>query len=92
MFLTEITSSDLHKLDRARIDRLLGFFTSSLPCCQIQLDPHNILMVHCPNAAIANDLLEDLADLRYHVWLVLGVRSIVIYLADEPIIHTDTYE
>jgi hypothetical protein len=91
MFITEITVNDRHKLNRVRIDRLLCFFTSSLPCCQIQLDPSNVLMIHCPNPAIADNLLEDLENLRYRVWLGLGVRSLVIYLADEAIIHTESY-
>jgi hypothetical protein len=92
MLLTEITANDRHKLDWVRIDRLLSFFPSSLPCCQIQIDPSQILIIHCPNVAIADNLLEDLADLRYRAWLVLGIRSIVIYLADEEILRTDIYK
>ncbi len=92
MLLTEITANDLHKLYQVRLDRLLCFFTSSLPCCQIQIDRSQILTIYCPNEAIANNLLEDLEDLRYHVWLVLGIRSIDIYLAHEAILRTDIYE
>lgn len=92
MLLTEITANDLHKLYQVRLDRLLCFFASSLPCCQIQIDRGHMLDIHCPNAAIANNLLEDLEDLRYHVWLVLGIRSIDIYLANEAILRTDIYE
>jgi hypothetical protein len=92
MLLTEITTNDLHKLYQARIDRLLYFSTSSLTCCQISIDPSNILTIYCPHAAIADNLLDDLEYLRYHAWLILGVKSIGIYFADEEILRTDTYE
>jgi hypothetical protein len=92
MLLTEITTNDLHKLYQARIDRLLCFFTSSLPCCQLQIDLSHIFIIHCPNATVSDRLLDELEDLQYHVWLVLGLKSIVIYLDNEVILCTNIYE
>jgi hypothetical protein len=92
MLLTEINVDDLNKLDRVRLDRLACFFTATLPCCEIQIEIGNILIIHCPNSTIANDLVEDIEDLSYYGWLVLGVRSIGIYLANEEILRTKIYE
>jgi hypothetical protein len=90
MLLTEINVDDLDTLMYFRIERLLYLFASSLPSCLIQLDPGNTLFVHCPDAAIVDDLLDKLEDLRHQVWLILGIRTISLYLGQEEILHTNT--
>jgi hypothetical protein len=89
MLLTEITVDDLHKLMQLRIERLLHFFTSSLPCCQIQITAENILIINCPSSIVVEDLLDDLEDLCNHAWLIVGVKKIALYFGSEEILLTD---
>ncbi len=56
MVLTEINVDDRNKLMQLRIDRLLHFFTSSLPHCLIQIDGDNMLTVYCLSIEINNQI------------------------------------
>lgn len=88
MLLTELNVDDINKLMHFRVERLLHFFASSLPYCLIQIDSSNTLYIHCPDTEIVDDLLDELNDLTEHVWLILGVRELVIFYGDEEILRS----
>ena len=85
MLLTEINVEDLDLLMQFRIERLLCFFTSSLPSCLLQIDADNMLTIYCPRSEIVDDLLEDLDDLCIHTRLILGMNRISLRLGLEEI-------
>jgi hypothetical protein len=89
MSLTEININDLEKLKQLRYERLLGFFTVSLPCCQIQIDTDHTLAIHCLDSKVVDKLLDDFEDLRSYAWLILGVKAIALYFCQEEILRTD---
>jgi hypothetical protein len=89
MLLTEINVDDLKQLERFRIERLLHFFTSSLPHCLIQVDAGNMLTVYCLHPEVVDDLLNDLEDLCSHARLILGVKTISLHFGLEEILRTD---
>ena len=89
MLLTEINVDDLKKLERLRIDRLQLFFTSSLPRCLLQINVDNMLTIYCLHSETVDDLLDNLEDLRSHVWLILGVKKISLYFGLDEILCTD---
>jgi hypothetical protein len=89
MSLTEMNNEDRHQLTKFRIERLLLFFTSSLPQCLLQIEAGNILTVYCPNPAVVDELLDDLEDLCSHAWLILGVQTISLHLGLEEIFLAD---
>lgn len=91
MLLTEMNTEDLNTLMQFRIERLLQFFAASLPNCLIQIDAGNLLIVHCPNSVIVDDLLDDLEDLCSHAWLILGVPRVAVYFGQEEILCANTY-
>jgi hypothetical protein len=92
MSLTEINIDDLNQLKRFRLERLLHFFTTSLPLCLIQVDVSNSkLAVYCPHAKIVDNLLDDFEDLCNHAWLILGVREIALYFCQEEILHINIH-
>jgi hypothetical protein len=92
MLLTEINIDDLDQLKRFRLQRLLHFFTTSLPLCLIQVDvSSNTLAVYCPREEIVDNLLDDLEDLCRYAWLILGVRAIALYFCQEEILRTDIH-
>jgi hypothetical protein len=90
MLLTEMNVEDLNTLMQFRIERLLHFFASSLPKCLIQIDSGNLLIVHCPNSVVVDDLLNDLEDLCSHAWLILGVPQVAVYFGQEEILCANT--
>jgi hypothetical protein len=70
---------------------LLHFFATSLPCCLIQIDlPDNMLIVHCPHDRIVEDLIDELDDLCAHVRLIVGVSKVALYFKQEEILRTST--
>ncbi len=87
MLLTEMTVDDLNKLNQCRLRRLLHFFSPNLPQCVILLDASNVLNIYCPNAAVVDELIDDLEDLCNYTWLILGAREIVLYFCQEEILH-----
>ena len=91
MLLTELNVDDINKLMHLRVERLLQFFASTLPYCLLQIDTSNTLYIHAPEAEIVDELIDDLEDLRYHAWLILGVRVISLYFGEEDVLHTDIY-
>jgi hypothetical protein len=89
MLLTELNIDDRYKLMQLRIERLLRFFTSSLPYCQIQITADNILMIACPHSIVVDELLDDLEELCHHAGLIIGVEKIALYFGQEEILRKD---
>ena len=96
MLFSVMSKDDLSRLRQHRVDRLLGFFTSSLPKCRIQFDADQVLSIYCPHPEILHALMNDLEDLRTHAWAVLGVRKVTLYFCGaedlcEEILRTPSY-
>jgi hypothetical protein len=89
MLLTELNIDDQHTLMEFRIERLLHFFTSSLPHCLLQIDGNNMLSVYCFHSEIVDDLLDELEDLCSHARLILGVSAISVHFGLEEILSTN---
>ena len=83
MLFSVMSKDDLARLKQHRVDRLLGFFTSSLPQCKIRFNADHVLSVYCPNQRILHTLMNDLEDLRSNAWSILGVRKVIIYFCEE---------
>lgn len=83
MLFSVMSKDDLSRLGQHRIDRLLGFFTSSLPQCKIQLDADHVLSIYCPHVRVLHALMNELEDLRTYAWSVLGVRKVTLYFGEE---------
>jgi hypothetical protein len=86
MLLTELNLDDRAKLMEFRIERLLQFFTSSLPHCLLQIDGDNMLTVYCFHLEIVDDLLDELEDLCSHARLIIGVSAISVHFGLEEIV------
>lgn len=87
MLLTEMTPNDLMLLEQLRIERLRGFFIQSLSHCIIIIHSsyQQTLIVHCPEPLIVDTLLNELQELSYYAWLILGVEAISLYFVQEEI-------
>jgi hypothetical protein len=90
MILTDMNINDLSKLQQYRIERLCLFFTSSLLCCQLQINSDNVLLISCLDFGIMSELLDELDDLCNHAWLILGVRAIALCFRQQEILFMDT--
>jgi hypothetical protein len=82
-FNITITPSELKLLEELRLERLRGFFTQSLSRLPIYIDRHNGFNIFCPNSSIFNTLLFDIENLRNQAWLILGVKTVSIYLVEK---------
>jgi hypothetical protein len=89
MSFMELNVDDLNKLERLRIERLLLFFTSSLPHCILQIDEGNMLSIYCLSSETVDELLDEFEDLCSHAWLILGVKKLSLYFGLEEILNTD---
>lgn len=84
MLFSAMSQNDLARFRQHRVDRLLGFFTSTLPQCKIRFNADHVLSIYCPNQKILYVLMNDLEDLRGCAWSVLGVRKVILYFCEEP--------
>ena len=96
MLFSNMSEDDLTRLRHYRIDRLVGFFTSSLPKCKIKFNADHVLSIYCPNQRILHTLMNDLEDLRRYAWSILGVRKVILYFCEaetlcEEIVCTPSY-
>ena len=83
MLFSTMSEDDLGRFRKYRVDRLLGFFTSSLPQCKLRFNADHVLSIYCPNPKILHLLMNDLEDLRSYAWSILGVRKVILYFCEE---------
>jgi hypothetical protein len=76
---TRMNIEDIDKMNKLRVDRLIGFFITSLQHCVIQIDTESTLSVYCPHPKIMKELLDELEDLKNHAWIILGARKVMLY-------------
>jgi hypothetical protein len=89
MSLANINIDDINRFNKLRIDRLNCLFNSTLPFCKIQIDHHHKLIIYCPASKIMDDLLDDLDDLYHYSWLILGVKVVVLCLAQAEYLSSE---
>lgn len=83
MPFTTITINDLQLLRQFRVSRLRNFFAEDLAQVYIHVDWENKLSFLCPTVPAVNALLDEIEDLRHYSWLILGIKTISIYLVME---------
>lgn len=96
MLFSVMSKDDLIRLRQHRVDRLLGFFTSSLPQCEIKFTTEQLLSIYCPHPTTLHSLMNELEDLRAYAWSILGVRRVTLYFCEkeslcEEILCTPSY-
>jgi hypothetical protein len=87
MILTSITVDDLMLLRQFRVERLVKLFAESLQGCIIFLDPYNILTINCADGKNMDSLLNELEDFCNYTWLILGIETISLNLAQKEVCH-----
>jgi hypothetical protein len=86
----ELTVEDSLLLEKCRLERLRSFFTNALAKCLLHLDQKNRLTIHCSEPWIVDQLLSEVEQLRWYVWVVVGAQRLSICFAQEEIYQTST--
>ncbi len=86
----DLTVEDSLMLEQHRLERLRSFFADSLSQCFLHLDQGNTLTIHCAEPWIVDQLLSELNQLRWYVWVVVGAQRLSICFAQEEIHRTST--
>ncbi len=85
-----LTKQDRRLLQQQRLDRFRAFFPNSLQPSLLALQANRQLVIHCAEAWMVDDLLDEVDRLRWYTWLVLGVKQVAICFAEEEIYSTAT--
>lgn len=85
----KLTTRDLSVLENLRLDRLRQLYDHSLGCCFLRLH-RSMLVVHCPEPWLVDQLMEELDQMVNTAWLVLGVKSVSICYAGEEVHRAKT--
>jgi hypothetical protein len=86
----ELTVEDSLMLEKHRLERLRSFFADTLAKCFLQLDQKNKLTIHCSEPWVVDQLLSEVEQLRWYVWVVVGAQRLSICFAQEEIYRTTT--
>jgi hypothetical protein len=86
----ELTVEDSLLLEKHRLERLRSFFADTLAKCFLHLDQKNRLTIHCSEPWIVDQLLDEVDQLRWYVWVVVGAQRLSICFAQEEIYQTPT--
>lgn len=85
-----LTSDDCLLLEKYRLERLCAFFAETLAQSFLYLDEHNQLTIHCAQAWMVDELLEDIHQLRWYSRIVVGAQQLSIYFAQTEVYKTTT--
>ena len=88
----ELTVEDSLLLEKHRLERLRSFFADTLAKCFLHLDQKNKLTIHCSEPWIVDQLLDEIDQLRWYVWVVVGAQRLSICFAQEEIYQTLTHK
>lgn len=88
----ELTTDDLFRLEKLRLERLCQFFAEPLNQALMHLDDKRTLTIHCPHSWIVDQLLNDIDQFRWSSWVIVGVREISICYAQEEIFRITTHQ
>lgn len=88
----ELTVKDSLTLEKYRLERLRSFFGSSLLHCVLHLNQKNTLTIHCSQPRLVDQLLEELDQLRWYAWVVVGAQRLSICFAQEEVYRTATHK
>ena len=86
----ELTVEDSLMLEKNRLERLRSFFTDTLAKCFLHVDQKNLLTIHCSETWMVDQLLSEIDQLRWYVWVVVGAQRLSICFAQEEIYRTPT--
>jgi hypothetical protein len=86
----ELTVDDSLLLEKHRLERLRSFFADTLAKCFLHLDQNNTLKIHCSEPWIVDQLLSEIEQLRWYVWVLVGAQRLSICFAQEEVYRTST--
>jgi hypothetical protein len=86
----ELTTDDLLLLEKHRLERLRSFFGDTLRRCFLYVDQHNKLIIHCSEAWIVDQLLDEINELRWYTWIVVGAPNLSLCFYEEEVYRTAT--
>ncbi len=88
----DLTTQDLIMLERHRLERLRSLFGDTLRLCYLQLDRRNCLKIHCSEAWLVDELMADMTELRWYVWIVVGAQVLSLCFAGEEVYRVATHK
>jgi hypothetical protein len=88
MVLT-FTADDRSILEQHQLERLQSYFVDTLPLCLLHLSSRH-LAIHCAEPWMVDQLLYQMDKLRWQVRVILGIKHLSIYYAQEEIYKTVT--
>lgn len=86
----QLTTDDLLKLEKLRLERLQAFFVESLALCFLHLNQSNHLAICCPDPRLVDQLLNEIEALCWYAWVIVGVTQLSVYFAGEEVYRTAT--
>lgn len=87
-----LTIDDWFLLEKYRLERLRNCFEETLSLCVLQLDTENTLLIHCSEPWLVDHLMQDIDQLCWYSWLVVGAQQLSICFVQEEIISVETRE
>jgi hypothetical protein len=79
------TADDLLILETLRLERLRAFFAQILTDCVLYLDRQNCLTIHCPEPWMVDELVDQVEQLRWYSYIVVGAQRLSIYFSQEEV-------
>ncbi|XGW00487.1 MAG: hypothetical protein ACAF41_16320 [Leptolyngbya sp. BL-A-14] len=86
----ELTVEDSLILEKHRLERLRSFFAETLTQCFLHVDQTNTLKIHCSEPWIVDQLLSEIEQLRWYVWVVVGAKRLSVCFAQEEVYRAST--
>ncbi len=86
----ELTVEDSLLLEKHRLERLRSFFADTLAKCCLHLDRTNSLKIHCSEPWMVDQLLSEIEQLRWYVWILVGAKRLSICFAQEEVYRAST--
>ncbi len=88
----ELTADDLLVLEQHRLERLRSFFGDTLRLCFLHLDRKNVLTIHCSEPWIVDQLMDEINELCWYAWVIVGAQQLSICFAQEEIHKAKTHK
>ncbi len=86
----EFTPEDRALLTKYRFNRFRKLFVEPLSLCYVALEENQTLTIHCLEAWVIDQLLNDIHHLRWYAWTVLGATHLSICYSKEEVYSTPT--
>jgi len=88
--LSDLTLDDLSLLEHHRLKRFRSLFGKLLTACALELRAGETLILHCLQPGVVDRLLREIDRLSTCAGIVLGVRFLSLYFAQEELLTVET--